>query len=438
LASPAAYASFEPAVLNAQMPSAAGERVRSFLFLQGPQSLFFHRVARRLGARGHAVHRINLNLGDRLFWRLPATDYRGRPNEWPGFVAALMDRRGVSDLVLLGDRRPYHAAAIAVAEQRGIAIHVTDLGYMRPGWLTLEPDGTTSRSRFPRSGDAIRALAEHFPEPDLSHRFHSPFWQLAAHDIAYNVTAVLGRPLYPHYRRHGLNHPFVEYAAWIAHAPQRLAQRRATAAAKAAFTAEPDSYFLFPLQLATDFQMRAESPFASAVEALHTVLASFGKSATGRKLLVVGHPLDEGLIDWRRLVHQSGLGDRALFLGGGVPDALLAGAAGVITVNSTTGLSALRAGVPVKPLGNAIYDVAGLTHAGSLAAFWHDPQPPDPALTRAFVRALVGSSQIAGGYYGRAEQAAAVPAFAERLERGVYPLARSVLSYDAMPLAAEG
>ncbi|MBV8778222.1 MAG: capsular biosynthesis protein [Alphaproteobacteria bacterium] len=389
-------------------------------------------------SRGNAVHRINLNLGDRLFWRLPATDFRGRFDDWPAFIGDLLTTRGVTDLVLLGDRRPYHAAAIAAAQQRGVAVFVTDLGYVRPGWLTLELDGNTSRSRFPRTPDAIRALAEEFPEPDFARRFHTPFWRLAAHDIAYNAAAVAGRTIYPHYRRHGLYHPFAEYASWIANAPRRTAERRATAAARAAFAAQPGSYFLFPLQLATDFQMRAESPFASAVEALQAVLASFAASDTSRQLLVIGHPLDEGLTDWRGLIRHSGLGKRATFLGGGIPDALLAGAAGVVTVNSTTGLSALRLGVPVKPLGNAIYDIPGLTHLGNLADFWRAPQPPDPALTRAFLRALVGATQVAGGYYGGAAQAAAAPVFAERLDRGVYKLpARSVLSCAATPFAAE-
>ncbi len=57
------------------------------------------------------------------------------------------------------------------------------------------------------------------------------------------------------------------------------------------------------------------------------------------------------------------------FLEGGVSDRLLARAAGVVTVNSTVGLAALRAGVPVKPLGDAVYDVPGLTHSGDIARF---------------------------------------------------------------------
>jgi capsular polysaccharide export protein len=388
---------------------------RSFLFLQGPQSFFFERVARALLARGHRVHRINLNLGDQLFWHLPATGFRGTPEEWPDFVANLIENRNVTDLIFLGDRRPYHIAAADAARARVAAVWATDLGYLRPGWLTLEQDGMTGRSHFPRDPAAIRALAETFPEPDFTPIAEAPFRQLALRDIAYNTAAVLGRRLYPHYRGHGLYHPFAEYAAWVKNTPRRLAARRATAAAKARLAAEHGSYFLFPLQLATDFQLRAHSPFADARDAVRLVQQSFAASGGGRRLAVVAHPLDEGLIDWRRFTAGH---DGVIFLEGGVTDALLAGAAGVVTVNSTVGLTALRHGVPVKTLGTAIYDVTGLTDPGDLAEFWRDPRPPDPEFLNIFLRALIGATQINGGYYPRTAQDRALPEFVARLESG--------------------
>lgn len=387
---------------------------RSFLFLQGPQSFFFERVARSLLGRGHRVHRVNLNLGDRLFWRLPAAEFRGTFEEWPDFVAQAIEDHAVTDLVFLGDHRPYHIVAAEAARARGATVWVTDLGYLRPGWLTLEQDGTTGFSHFPRDPGAIRALAETSPEPDFTPVADAPFHRLAVHDIAYNVAAVLGRPLHPHYQRHGLYHPFAEYAAWTRNAPRRLLTRRVTAAAKARLAADPKSYFLFPLQLATDFQLRAHSPFADARDALRLVLQSYAASGSAHRLVVVGHPLDEGLIAWRRLVDGS---ERVTFLSGGVTAPLLAGAAGVVTVNSTTGLAALRLGVPVQTLGTAIYDVAGLTHAGDLAGFWREPRPPDPDFLSVFLRALVGATQIKGGYHGAAQDRA-LSEFVARLEAG--------------------
>src|SRR5947207_11247611 len=180
--------------------SEAGDGPRSFLFLQGPISTFFDRLGRALIARGHRVHRINLHFGDRLFWHLPAANYRGRLEDWREFIAAQLEQYHVTDLVLHGDRRPYHIIAAEEARARGIPVLATDLGYVRPDWITLEYDGMTSYSRFPRDPTAIRTLAAELPVPDLEPRFQTPFWTIAALDVAYNLGLVFGRPLFPGYR----------------------------------------------------------------------------------------------------------------------------------------------------------------------------------------------------------------------------------------------
>ena len=97
------------------------------------------------------THRINLCLGDRLFWRggRAPIDYRGRPRTGPPSSRAYLDRHGITDLVLLGEQRPYHRAAIAAAQARGIAVTVTDFGYLRPDWIVLERDGMGAREPLP-------------------------------------------------------------------------------------------------------------------------------------------------------------------------------------------------------------------------------------------------------------------------------------------------
>jgi len=408
---------------------AAGEAFgepRAFLFLQGPIASFFDRLGRCLIARGHRVHRINLHFGDRLFWRLPATNYRGRFEDWREFVAGMMDRHHITDLVLHGDRRPYHIVAAEEARARGIAVIATDLGYVRPDWITLEHDGMTTYSRFPRDPAAIRALAARFPEPELGPRFHTPFWLIAALDIAYNLGLVFGRPFYPRYRYHSICHPFAEYAGWIWSRLKRLFTDRATAAEKHRLASLPGSYFLVPLQIATDFQIRAHSPFRGAREAVHEIIASFATSGSDRNLVFVVHPLDNGLINWNRfitrLAGQFGIAGQVRALDGGTPGEVLRNAAGVVTINSTVGVTALHHGVPVKVLGNAVFDIAGLTCQSPLAAFWHDPQPPDPGLMASFLRALIGTTQVKGGYYDPASQDCALAGFVERLEQRLYPL----------------
>jgi capsular polysaccharide export protein len=411
---------------NGNATGEAAAEPRSFLFLQGPISDFFDRLGRTLVSRGHRVHRVNLHGGDRLFWHLAAANFRGRFDDWRAFIGDMLDRHAVTDLVLHGDRRPYHIVAAEEARARGIAVIATDLGYLRPDWITLERDGMSTYSRFPSDPEAIRELAPQFPLPDLAPRYHTPFWLISILDILYNLGLVFGRPLYPHYRYHGISHPFAEYFGWVCSRARRLLTTWAAARHRDQLRAAPGSYFVFPLQLPTDFQIRAHSPFADAREAMREVIASFARSGSQRRLVIVVHPLDNGLIDWcglaAGLARQFGVGDRVVAFQGGVPGEILCHAAGVVTINSTIGTTALGAGVPVKVLGNAVFDIPGLTAQQPLDSFWHEPAAPDPQLTVDFLRALTGATQVKGGYYTRAAQNEVIAGFVARLEGGLYPL----------------
>ena len=406
--------------------SSAGPRPRSFLFLQGPISGFFNQLGRALIARGHHVHRINLHFGDQIFWRLAASHYRGRFEDWRAFIGGALEQHQVTDLVVHGDRRPYHVVAAEEARARGITVLATDLGYVRPDWVTLEYDGMSTYSRFPREPTEIRALAQHFPPPDLMPRFHAPFRLVATLDVIYNLGLVFGRPFYPNYRYHGIYHPFAEYAGWIGSRAKLLFTRHRIKAEKASLQAASGSYFLLPLQLATDFQLRAHSSFAKARDALRQVIGSFAASDCKRKLVCIVHPLDPGITSWHRkigaLAREFGVREQVQVLEGGTPHDLLVNAAGVVTINSTIGITALHHGVPVKVLGNAVFDIPGLTCQKPLDVFWRDPPRPDPELMGAFVRALCGATQIKGGYYERSSKVCAIAGFVERLEAGPYPL----------------
>ncbi|HEY7960018.1 MAG TPA: capsular biosynthesis protein, partial [Sphingomicrobium sp.] len=52
---------------------------------------------------------------------------------------------------------------------------------------------------------------------------------------------------------------------------------------------------------------------------------------------------------------------------------------------------------PVCTLGDAIYNVPGLTFARHLDEFWSEPVPPEPGLYGAFRRVLVERCLVRGG-----------------------------------------
>jgi capsular polysaccharide export protein len=405
--------------------SATPPERRVFLFLQGPLTPFFRLVADRLEQRGHAVRRINLWFGDQLHWRRPgATAYRGRQRDWPGFIAAYLDREGVTDIVLLGEQRAYHRMAITAAHERGIRVVATDYGYLRPDWITFELDGMSADSRFPRDPDAIRALAQQCPEPDLERQFHDSFWRMVRWDMTYHLAGSALRVLYPFYRSHHVYHPVLVYLGTGLHLLRtRLARRRTRQHVKTLVRGEAP-YFVFPLQMQNDFQIRVYSPYDRLEVAIDDVVASFAAHApSDARLVIKEHPLDPGMINWRRIcrriTERHGVSGRVDFLDGGALDRLLAACQGVITVNSTVGVWGLLAGRPVIALGSAVYDTPGLTHQAGLDRFWTRPEPVDAALRDAFVRALAGTVQIRGVYYNQPGLDAAVAAAGDRLDRGL-------------------
>jgi len=71
----------------------------------------------------------------------------------------------------------------------------------------------------------------------------------------------------------------------------------------------------------------------------------------------------------------------------------------VVTVNSTTGMRALQLGRPLVVLGQAVFDVPGMTHQGGLDSFWTQATAPDASLVRDFLKAVAAALQIRGVFF---------------------------------------
>ncbi|WP_337270268.1 capsule biosynthesis protein [Oryzifoliimicrobium ureilyticus] len=394
---------------------------RVFLFLQGPSSILFSRIGDQLAAAGAKVLRINLNAGDQVFWRRPgAIAYRGTSSAWPDFVMRLMRDEGVTDLVLLGEERPYHKAAVNAARGLGIGVYVIEMGHLRPDWITVERDGLSSNSRFPDDPGAILSAAANLPEPDFTRHFSHSFFQEAKADLLYYLPTVFLSFLYPHYRVHGLYNPLREYAGWIPQLVFAGRRRQRAEAIAASILSAQSPFFLYPLQLQTDFQLRAHSPFHCQEDAIRFVLASFSRYAAREARLVIKlHPLDAGIVDWRAyisgLASGNNLAGRVDVLDGGDLNALVARSQGMVTVNSTAALNALQAGKPVKVLGESIYRIKGLTDEKSLDEFWSNPANPSMELLSAFIRLIAAAVQVRGDFYARDGAEAAATAISARL-----------------------
>jgi capsule polysaccharide modification protein KpsS len=384
---------------------------RHLLLLQGPAGPFFARVARQLQAAGARVTKVTFNGGEELYYRLPGVVYFREPlDAWPAFFERLVRERAVNGVVLFGDCRPVHRAAIERARQLGVDVFVFEEGYLRPDFVTFEKGGVNGHSSIPKD-------PTHFvdvklaPEPKHVPIKHA-FLKSALHTICYACAVALRKRSYPHYRHHRDIRPIVQMRLWIRGGVRRAVHTvRDRALAKRLETNDMPPYFLVPLQVHLDSQL-SHSPYSTINQFIREVVTSFAEHAPKDNVLLLKlHPMDRPYSDYsldiEALRLELGLGDRLLYADLINVPAALRGARGTLVINSTMGLSSLTHNTPVKCLGSAIYDIPGLTYQGSLAEFFQSPGSVDRALYQRFRQWLLEQNQLNGSVWSRLHESPA-------------------------------
>jgi capsular polysaccharide export protein len=398
---------------------------RGFLFLQGPHGPFFAKLGARLKADGADVVRVNFSGGDWLDWHGPGTlSYRGSAAGWPAWIAQLARDGGITDLVLYGDCRPLHRAAIDTLKPMGVEIHVLEEGYFRPNWITCEKGGVNGHTLIPKDPDEIIRQADELGWPPANgEQVGATTAMMVRWCLRHYAARWLATPCFPKYRTHRPANSLTEALSWIGRLVKRRPARRKADAQVAALLEQPNPFFLLGLQLDSDAQIRRHSRLPDMAAVLDLTLASFANHApTNATLVVKNHPLDNGLRDYARLTadkaEELGIADRVIFLDGGRLPPLLAKARGLVVVNSTAGLQALHHGCPTLALGDAIYAIPGLVSDTGLDDFWRHPIRPDRRLYRAFRAVVMAHSQHNGGFYTEDGMTLLVPRLAAHLRRG--------------------
>ncbi|NYT79358.1 capsular biosynthesis protein [Alcaligenaceae bacterium] len=401
---------------------------RSFLFLQGVCSPFFSRLGEKLKAQGQDVSKINFNGGDAAFWRAgQATPWAGSLDGLADFYQDYYQTHGITDIVLFGDQRPVHKPAIELARQKGVRTHVYEEGYFRPFWLTLERSGVNAHSLLPKDPEFYLEAGKKVPRYRNGETFGASFSARAWHDVLYHVCSLRNRWAFPEYVSHAPHSVWTEYSGYVKRAVRLGGRKRRDADAIASLVRKDRVFYLLPLQLDSDTQIRLHSCFEDMSHFMDRVMRSFAAKAAGDAWLVIkNHPLDPGLAHHERhalaLAKELDIQHRIVFLESGHLPTLLSHATGVITVNSTVGGSALWHARPLIALGQPIYDMAGLTFQGQLDEFWHELQMPDMRLFHHFRNVVIHTTQINGGFYSEDSIRMAVERSVERLMAEKSPL----------------
>ncbi len=416
-------------------PEAIDIGTRHFLLLQGPCGGFYRDLQKGLQTRGAGCTRVVINGGDLLDAGLGRKlIFRRAFADWPNWLMSVAINRQITDLVLYGDCRPYHRAAIAALRPMGITVHVLEEGYLRPNWITCERDGVNGHSRLAtldlKSLDeaAIDRL-ELGPEIELP----SSQRRYMLDGIKYYFWSGMLAPLFPRYVAHRDLSVTGEAALWTARFGGWFGRNRRTHKTLETIEQLGKPVHLVLLQLNGDSQIKQHSNFRSVRHFVEYCIAEFAAAGRADTILVFkNHPLDNGVINLARLVREEaearGLAGRIFFVDSGKLVPLLERAISVTAINSTACHQALRRGIPTLVLGKAVYNHPEIAPQMRLADFFRLRPCGDRAQYGRLVKLMRQTCQVNGGFYGEQARRTVVGPLCDVLLKGSVPLEAFVRS----------
>jgi capsular polysaccharide export protein len=376
---------------------------KRILLLQGPVGPFFYYLSKDLGRVNSTVFKINFHGGDWLFYPRKAVNYRNTLDEWPSFLESFLKKNRIDLILLFGDCRSLHMVARDVAVKCGVQVGVFEEGYIRPYYITLEITGVNANSRIPKNPDFYGALTT---TSSKIQSVNPPFLFSMVWAMVYNVFGSLCRPFFPHYKHHRSLSIF-DGVCWLKSFWRKQIYKIAECGFQNFLVTQQDkNFFLIPLQVGSDAQIHSHSKFNNVREFIVEVMDSFAQFAPPETLLVFKqHPLERGYSDHSEFIEAKSkylnISERIMYIHDQHLPTLLSHARGCVLINSTVGLSAIFHGIIVKNMGEAIYDMPGLTFQGELKDFWTSSEKPDHNLYEKFYNYVINATQINGNFYRR-------------------------------------
>lgn len=352
------------------------------LLLQGPAGPFFDRLHSQLLENQINCTRILFNAGDKLFCRnkQSALTFEGNLEEWAKWFEKYIKNNKPSVVILFGSDRPIHSIARELCEENEVLVLCLEEGYFRPGFVSLEVGGNNANS--PLAG-LLPSMNQEIKKVDLppsysKQHFKNSFRNRCWYGFLYYTWSELfssdeQRKLF-HKHLNLLNQAFCwskNFILWNVKRKydQRLFQKLSNS-----------QYHLVVLQLETDMQSRFQSNGWKKTDLIYETIESFANNEYPENHLVFKvHPLERGHYNHKKLIQKIaenfGVEDRVLTIQTGSIGEWIKHSRGIITINSTSGLSAIYHGVPILLLGNAIYNhhqlVYRLGNKNDLDEFWN-------------------------------------------------------------------
>lgn len=372
---------------------------KEVLFLQGPMGYFFKNLAEKFEILGANTHFIALNAADYFFAaKTKRVSYTNTLNHFSSFIEHYYKENSISMIFLLGDCREYHKIAIAIAKKLNIKIFVFEEGYFRPNFITLEKYGVNANrhSKFNKNYEYPS-----FKKPKetkqiiIYQAFYAYLYYLISNIFSFK---------YKNYQHHRNFSIVEETIIGVKNLYLKFKYQFSEKQIYSFINNNSKNYIFVPLQVASDFQVKEHSHYKSIEQFIEEVIKLASKNHYKGYLIFKHHPMDRGRHNYTSIVNewQTKYNFKNIIICHDVNlQHLINHAFGVITINSTVGLSALFHNIPVLVMGKALYDIKGLTHTSEVHQFFKHPHIPNKELFRNFKNYLIFHSQINSSFYGK-------------------------------------
>ncbi len=409
------------------------------LLLQGPVGPFFKSLQNSLNENGFDAWRICFTAGDKFYSnKKKRITFSEGLNEWPSWLDQLLSYSNVDCIVLFGCERPIHSLAIEVARKRNIPVVSLEEGYVRPGFITVEHGGNNRRSPF-----ASRMAPAEFDSSDTIKPYKclkSPFTRMCRLGFFYYLANFMSSP--DQRRTFHKNRSLTSEAFyWSRNLFRKIVhQGRNFELVQRLLEHHDKKYFIVPLQVSDDSQLREAANGWTNEKIIISSISSFARHAPKNMRLVFKiHPLERGHSAYDKLVHSladlNGVSDRIDILDTGSVGLLVRHAAGMLTINSTSGLSAIAHAIPLMTLGETIYSQTPLSYAGHTAEamdkFWTRSFVQDRAACHRYLVWLRQNCLKPGDFYAKDGISVGVKGVTEVINASLN--SKSIASIDAQP-----
>ncbi|CAH7355158.1 Capsular polysaccharide export system protein KpsS [Vibrio chagasii] len=375
--------------------------------LQGPFSPLMSHISSFFTDLGHEVFRYSFCNGDFNLCRSDKTseviEFRGLPCEWEESFDSDHDLHGFQIVLGHGDCHFYNEVAFKVCKRKGTLIYVSEEGYFRPDYITLEQSGVNANSPM-MNCDFNKGVPYERLHTSPLRKVSANLIERGYHCVSFYLLNLIDRRRYPFYRHRRSAGAAKEVYSWIKTACSSVRRKHQVSALIDTLCSSKASFYLVPLQVYCDSQIVRHSSYDDMVSFIKEVMESFLKSAPKSAILVFKHhPYCLGFSDYTRVIchlgDKYGVAERIVYLRGGHLPTLLKVTEGVITINSTVGLNALHHNVPTYVAGSAFFNKQSVTYQGELDDFWNSNFKPDPVKVKRLTNYIKHSALVNASLY---------------------------------------